>query len=133
MVASAATPEDEAVWALEDAYFAHLYAARHEQFRALLHPAFHGWPGAAPHPVDAEGSARFAAMLAPEPIACSIAIEREGLTRTGAVAVTHFAIRVTLAATGRVRRSRITHTWVREDDGWLLLGGMSDDDPETEA
>ncbi len=119
---------EEEVWALEEAYFSHLYAARYEEMRALVHDRFLGWPDSAPHPIDNEGSTRFMRALVPAPTPCTFVIEREGIRVQGGVALTHYLIHVNgsdIAGATKTQTSRITHTWVNEGAGWKLLGGMS--------
>lgn len=121
---------EEEIWALEEAYFANLYKADYEGVIALVHSQFLGWPGAAPQPVDREGSARFMRQLIPKPTPCTFKIERAGIRLTEDVALTQYTIRVNCGDTSGVTKtqsSRITHTWVKEDAGWKLLGGMSYD------
>ncbi len=124
--------EEEAIWALEEAYFTRLYQANYEAMLALVHERFLGWPQGVAHPLDKEASARFMRQLAPAPTACTIRIDREGLSRAGDVALTQYLLHVDNATTGAVsaaRATRITHTWVRENGAWRLLGGMSSEQP----
>jgi hypothetical protein len=118
----------EEIWALEEAYFAHLYAARHEEMRALVHDEFLGWPDSVPHPIDKEGSTRFMKQLVPTPSSCTFTIKRAGIRVQGDVALTQYLIHVNGSDAGGgtiTQSSRITHTWVNEGVGWKLLGGMS--------
>jgi ketosteroid isomerase-like protein len=121
---------EEGIWALEEAYFTNLYKADHEAVLALVHSQFLGWPDISPQPVDKEGSARFMKKLAPKPISCTFRIERGSIRVLGDVALTQYAVHVNYggaAPAAKTRSSRITHTWVKEGDGWKLLGGMSCD------
>jgi ketosteroid isomerase-like protein len=121
---------EKEIWALEESYFANLYKANYEGVLALVHGEFLGWPGAVPQPIDREESARFMKQLVPKPTSCSFKIERNGIRLLGETALTQYVIHVTCSDTAGVAKtqsSRITHTWVKEEAGWKLLGGMSFD------
>jgi hypothetical protein len=121
---------EEEIWALEEAYFANLYKANYKGVLAIVHSQFLGWPGAVPHPIDREESARFMKQLVPKPTSCTLKIERAGIRLLGEVALTQYNIHVNYndtAGVGKTQSSRITHTWVKEGASWKLLGGMSYD------
>ncbi|MBU4200270.1 MAG: nuclear transport factor 2 family protein [Verrucomicrobia bacterium] len=91
---------------------------------------FLGWPGAVPHPIDREESARFMKQLVPKHNSCTFKIERAGIRLLGEVALTQYIIHVNFSETAGVKKtqsSRITHTWVKDGACWKLLGGMSYD------
>lgn len=120
----------EEIWALEEAYFANLYKADYEAVLALVHSQFLGWPDTAPQPIDKDGSARFMKQLISRPTSYTFKIERGGIRVLEDVALTQYTINVTCSDTSTVAKtqiSRITHTWVKENDRWKLLGGMSYD------
>ena len=120
----------EEIWALEEAYFANLYKADYAAVLAIVHNKFLGWPGTVSQPIDKEGSNRFMRQLIPRPTSCTFKIERGGIQVLGDIALTQYTIYVNGGDTGAVAKtqpSRITHTWVKEGDGWKLLGGMSCD------
>jgi len=119
---------EEEIWALETAYFASLYRADYASVLALVDPRFLAWPGTSPQPIDRDESARFMRQLIPAPTTCSVRIERAGIRVLGAVALTQYVLHVDCAGGGAAPRpSRITHTWVKENAKWTLLGGMSHD------
>ena len=119
---------EETIWAEELAYFTNLYSANYEGVLALTHEQFLGWPGTSAHPVDAVGSANFMKKLITKPVKCTIKIEREGIRIIDNIALTQYIIRVNFEnAGGKVTKSRITHTWIKEGKKWKLLGGMSYD------
>ena len=119
---------EEEIWKLEEAYFTNLYRADYEGVLALVHPQFLGWPGKLPKPIGREESAQFMKKLIPRPTPCTIRIERAGLQRSGDAALTQYTLHVNCpeaSGTSRTQSSRITHTWVRQEGQWKLLGGMS--------
>ncbi len=123
---------DEEVWALESAYFSALYRADYDGVLALVDPRFLGWPGGTPHAMDRDESSRFMKELVPAPTRCTLRIERGGLRLAAAVALTQYVLHVECpadrpGAEALRKSSRITHTWIRQDGAWRLLGGMSAD------
>jgi ketosteroid isomerase-like protein len=120
------TVVEEEIWALEHAYFANLYRADYAGVLALVDPRFLAWPDTSPQPIDRDGSARFMRELIPAPTTCQVRIERAGIRAAGDIALTAYVLHIECAG-GRAspRPSRITHTWVRQDAKWMLLGGMS--------
>ncbi len=121
---------EEEIWKLEEAYFTNLYRANYEGILALVHPQFLGWPANLPKPIGKEESAEFMKRLIPQPTQCIIRIERAGLQQSGDTALTQYVLDVDCPmASGMVRTqsSRITHTWIRQEGQWKLLGGMSFD------
>lgn len=130
MKANPAEPDgvEEEIWALEEAYFTNLYAADYDAVLAITHRRFLAWPRAAAQPIDKEGSARFMRQLVSKPASCTVRIEREGIRVLGDVVLTQYTVNVNFSdtdAAAKTQSSRITHTWVRENDRWQLLGGMS--------
>lgn len=118
------------IWALEEAYFTRLYQADYDGVLGLVHEKFLGWPSSLAQPIGRSESARFMRQLIPQPTPCKVQVERAGMEVAGAVALTQYTLHVTCAGNdgaARTQTSRITHTWVRERDGWKLLGGMSYD------
>ena len=121
---------EEEIWALEEVYFANLYKADHEGVLALIDSQFLGWPDSEPHSIDKEGAARYMKQMFSKPASCALRIEREGIRILADMAFTEYTIHVTLNRGAGVkikRSSRITHTWVKRDSGWKVLGGMSRD------
>lgn len=122
-----ASPEEE-IWALEEAYWNANRAADHERIAAAWHEEFLGWPDAEPRPIERGEGERFIRRGYARPGAFDFEIERAGIRVLGGVAVVHYAVH--LAARdeeGRETRTtlRITHTLVREEGAWRILGGMS--------
>ena len=121
---------EETIWALEVAYFTNLYKADYDGVLAVVHKRFLGWPGGLPNPIDGEESARFMRQLVPGPTSCTLDFDRAGIRVQKDVALTQYVLHVHCNDSGgspKTQSSRITHTWVKEDSRWKLLGGMSYD------
>jgi ketosteroid isomerase-like protein len=123
-------PVEELIWNQEEEYFTSLYRADYDGVLDLVHDQFLGWPGGLPQPVGRKESAGFMKQLIPRPTSCTIWIERAGIRVLGTVALTQYTLHVSCSDTAgapKIPPSRITHTWVKEGEGWKLLGGMSFD------
>ena len=121
---------EEEIWKMEEAYFTNLYRANYGGILTLVHPQFLGWPANLPKPIGREESAEFMKKLVPQPTPCIIRIERAGLQQSGDTVLTQYVLYVdcpTASGIVRTQSSRITHTWIRQNGQWKLLGGMSVD------
>jgi hypothetical protein len=121
---------EEQIWALEEAYFTNLYRANYEGVLSLVHSQFLGWPGGVPQPMDRDESNLFMKKLIPKPTSCTVKIERAGMRLLGDAALTQYTLVVHCADNAgavKSQSSRITHTWVKKEARWKLLGGMSRD------
>ncbi len=119
---------EEKIWTLEETYFTSLYNADHAGLLALVHDQFLGWPDAVAKPLDRRGSEDFMKKAFSKPSSCTLKFEREGIRVLGNVALTQYIIHASCSdAAGAVKKqsSRITHTWIKEGQGWKILGGMS--------
>jgi ketosteroid isomerase-like protein len=112
------------IWALEQAYWEYNRGADYERIISTWHDQFLGWPEGEPRPVDKQTGARYVRKSYAEPGAYSFKIEPTGIRVLGNVAVNHYTVRLTFKD-GKRRSMRITHTWIRENAGWKVLGGMS--------
>jgi hypothetical protein len=113
------------IWALEQAYWEFNRDAKHEQIIATWHEKFLGWPEGEPRPINTEGGTLYIRDSYAEPATYTFEIERMGFSKLKNVAVNHYSVHLKWKD-GQKRSMRITHTWVREDAGWKVLGGMSD-------
>jgi Domain of unknown function (DUF4440) len=124
------------VWRLERAYWEYVRNFDLEHYRALWHSDFVGWPQTSAVPVrkanitdwfmehKAKGEQLEAPLLEP---AASQAFGDN-------LVVTHYWITAAWAAKGQTPkpgRARITHTWMRTNDVWQIIGGMSAPEAET--
>ena len=120
--------DEQALWDLEKAYFAHLTNREFEALEDFWHPDFIGWPSHSPEPVgrdNAQGSLEDLMATVKE-----LSVRLRPLTATihGDVAVVNYFIDLEqedLDGQTTEYALRITHTWVRSDGQWRILGGMS--------
>jgi ketosteroid isomerase-like protein len=126
----AQSPQEQAVWKLEHAYWDYVKSFDLERYRMLWHSDFVGWPQSSATPVRKadignwfmghkdKGEELVAFKLEP---AASQAFGEN-------LVVTHYWVTAAWARksqTVQPGKSRITHTWLRTNDGWQIIGGMS--------
>jgi hypothetical protein len=123
--------KDEAqVWQLEKAYWEYVKANDLEKYRALWHENFVGWPFVSPAPVRKDHITDWITSNTSKGIKLeSYSIEQLAIQVTGGVAINYYRINATWVnaqgAQVRTDAFRITHTWIRTNGTWQILGGMS--------
>ena len=126
---AAPTPNEEAVWKLENSYWKDVQANDLEAYRSLWHPNFVGWPSVNAAPVHkdhitdwiTDNTSRGRHLA-------SSKLEEAASQATENVVVTHYWITlkwVDKAGAGKESTTRICHTWIKTPDGWQIIGGMS--------
>src|SRR5215471_10609313 len=118
------------VWELEKAYWEYVKASDLEKYRALWHGNFVGWPFVSPAPVRKDHITDWITSNTSKGIKLqSYSIEQLAIQVTGDVAMNYYRIKATWAnktgAEAKTDRIRITHTWIRTDGAWQIIGGMS--------
>jgi ketosteroid isomerase-like protein len=123
--------KDEAqVWNLEKAYLEYVKANDLEKYRALWHEDFLGWPYVSSVPTGKDHITDWiTANTSKGAKLQSYSIKQLALRVTGDIAINHYRIKANWATseTTKVRTDalRITHTWIRTNGTWQILGGMS--------
>ncbi len=123
--------KDEAqIWNLEKAYWEYVKANDLEKYRALWHQNFVGWPLVSSAPVRKDHITDWITSNTSKGVKLqSYSIERLAIQVTGDVAINHYRIKANWAnnegAEVRTDALRITHTWIRTDGTWQIIGGMS--------
>ncbi len=113
------------IWALEQAYWEFNRDAKHEQIIGSWHDRFLGWPDGEPKPIDKQQGTRYVHKNYAKPASYTFQIEPTGIRVLADVAVNHYTVHRKWED-GSTQSMRITHTWVRTENGWKILGGMSD-------
>jgi ketosteroid isomerase-like protein len=119
--------EDE-IWSLEEDYISYFGKANHEAILSLYHSQFLGWPDSELHPAGKTTAEEFLMEKYPEPTQSVFKIKREGIRIVEGVVITHYLISLSWIddeGVEQTRESRLTHTWIKEDSHWRILGGMS--------
>ena len=122
---------DEAqVWNLEKAYWEYVKANDLEKYRTLWHKDFLGWPYVSSAPTRKDHITDWITANTSKGVKLqSYTIEQLAVRVTGDIAINHYRIKANWAtgAAAKVRTDamRITHTWIRTNGTWQILGGMS--------
>jgi ketosteroid isomerase-like protein len=80
------------------------------------------------HPADKKRAKKYLEEKYSEPNQVVSQISREGIRILENIVITHYLLNISWnddEGVEQKRESRITHTWVKEDSSWKILGGMS--------
>src|SRR6266550_1760003 len=118
VIAEGSDKEQAQIWNLEKAYWEYVKANDLEKYRALWHEDFLGWPFVSSVPVRKDHITDWITSNTSKGVRLqSYSIEQLAIHVTGDVAIDHYRIKATWAASdeSKVRTDvlRITHTWVR--------------------
>jgi ketosteroid isomerase-like protein len=119
---------EEEIWYLEENYISYFGEADHQAILSLYHSSFLGWPDSELHPAGRDRAAKYLEEKHPASKKVVYEIIREGIRIEGDVAITHYLVLVFWNDEHGVEqkgKSRITHTWIKDNDQWKILGGMS--------
>ena len=119
---------EEEIWSLEEEYISYFSKANHAAILSLYHSQFLGWPNSELHPANKERAAIFLEEKYPEPTQLVFKIKREGIRIVEGVVITHYLLNLSWTddeGVEQTRESRLTHTWIKENSHWRILGGMS--------
>ena len=120
--------DEQTIWSLEEAYFAHYAKGETEALELLWHADFVGWPSESREPVRKRAASQSVRDFLAKARIVSFTLRPMAIAIRGDVAITYYFLDLRLEDpnSGIVERSvRITHTWLREDGKWKVLGGMS--------
>ena len=135
--ASSSTPtlklstSEQAVWEQEENYWRLLKADNRQGYLNLWDDRFVGWPRFETTPIHKDKITHFMSDLK----VLDYKLEPLSVQEFGAdVVITLY--RANVRSTGRTqgnenesrRVSRLTHTWMRQKNGWRIIGGMSAED-----
>jgi len=117
------------VWQLEADYWRYVKAGDSESFESLWHEDFIGWPCGQAQPKRKASIGDWVRNIREKHIQVASTLTREGAEDFGNVVVVYYRItRVDTYPDGKVegkgRESKITHTWMKVGDSWLIIGGM---------
>jgi len=129
MLASAEDQSVSAVWSLEHDYWRFVKAGDVENYLTLWHKDFVGWPCHTDHPVGRSGVGGWVQEIRNKRITFTADLTREAAQVFGNIVVVHY--RSTMVSTypdgrveGRGQESKFTHTWMKVDSSWQIIGGM---------
>ena len=117
------------VWERESEYWRHVKAGDVDSYVSLWHDRFIGWPCGEEHPKRKESIGDWVREVRDKHIRVSSEMTREGAEDFGNLVVVHYRFtRVDTYPDGKVegkgKEKKITHTWMKVGDTWLIVGGM---------
>jgi Domain of unknown function (DUF4440) len=127
VVAQCQSPQEQAVWKQEHAYWEYVKNFDLEHYRALWHSDFVGWPQSSASPVRKANITDW--IVAHKGETLTYQLEPAASQAFGDnLVVTHYWVTAAWVAKGvkaKPGRSRLTHTWMRTNGVWQIIGGMS--------
>ena len=123
------TPNEQAVWKLENSYWEYVKTNDLEGYRSLWHPNFVGWPSVSAAPAHKDHITDWITDNTSKGRSLeSYKLEQAASQATDNVVVTHYWITmkwVDQTGAGKENTTRICHTWIKTPGGWQIIGGMS--------
>ncbi|HTC74334.1 MAG TPA: nuclear transport factor 2 family protein [Edaphobacter sp.] len=123
------SPDETAVWKLENSYWHDVKVLDLVSYRALWHAEFIGWPYVSPAPQRKDHITDWIDQYTEKGLRLrSYSLRAAASQATGDIVVTYYWLTATWEdknGHGDPETSRITHTWLRTPIGWQILGGMS--------
>lgn len=124
--------DEQAVWALEEAYWQYVQSNDIQGYRSLWDDRFVGWPGFSRTPVDKASIHKWIAQYHDDDAEYfDYELTPESIRAYGDVVAAHYLVRYAMRTVetsemiGQPAESRITHTWQRRGDTWQIVTGMS--------
>lgn len=123
---------ERAVWEMEEAYWRYVRAGDVESYRDLWHDEFVGWPCFSESPVGKQGVGTWVEAIRDNGWTLTYELRPEAVRLFGDVAVVHYAAEYVYdyrdgTTEGEDEWRKFTHTWMRVDDRWRIIGGMCAD------
>ena len=121
------SPIELELWNLEQIYMLNYKDKNLDILTNFWHKDFVGWPQSSAEPVDI-GTASKALTKPSEERIIAFKIRKQKILLHGEIAIVYYYIDVERESQEKeLSRStyRIIHTWIKENDKWQILGGMS--------
>ena len=120
---------EKAVWKLETTYWEDVKTLNLDHYKTLWHENVIGWPYVNSQPARIDHIADWITRYTDKGLQLQwFSINQAASQSTGDLVVTHFWVTarwVDKDGHGEPSTSRITHTWIKTDKGWQIIGGMS--------
>lgn len=125
------TPQEQTIWKLEHLYWEYVKELDIENYRALWHHSFVGWPHLIAEPVRKKNISDWITQAADQGLRLTSFVLRPAAAQAIDNLITvHYWITVRWAGKNVDEPPvRVTHTWLREENSWLIIAGMSCPEP----
>ena len=117
------------VWAMEESYWRYVKAADVEKYLTLWNKDFRGWPCADEHPATKVNISDWVRDIRDKKVRFTSALSKEGATSVGGVVVVYYRTSMNYDYPDGHKESvgkpvKITHTWMKVNGRWEIIGGM---------
>lgn len=125
------SPEQLEVWNLEELRVKYIKSRDVDNFRAMYHENFIGWPSQATSPVGhSDLGYRIIEAIEEGRDLPRVRIRREAVRIFENIAIVHYASSRSFGSDSDDDPSngkwiKVTHTWMRVGDTWKIIGGMA--------
>lgn len=114
------------VWKIEERYWTYWIESDIESLMTLLHKDFIGWPSSSKMPSDKKAARAFVENLLSQTKLIAFELKPAVIKIIGDVAVVHYFLDLKDSEGNKIGSTyRITHTWLKQDGNWQVIGGMS--------
>ena len=117
------------VWEMEEAYWRYVSSGNVEEYVALWHDDFVGWPCSSWTPTGKTDIGAWVERIRDNNWTLTYELQPEAIRLFGDVAIVHYAAEYvfdfgdgTTQGVGEWRK--FTHTWMQIGDDWQIIGGM---------
>lgn len=127
---SQTSESEQALWKLEHAYWDYVQDNDLPSYLGLWHKDFLGWPSVSASPVRKDHITDWITTQTSKGLTF-----KKGEFKPAAIQVLHDTMAVTYYwitykwsdknGAGATRTVRVTHTWLKDEKGWHIIGGMS--------
>jgi quercetin dioxygenase-like cupin family protein/ketosteroid isomerase-like protein len=132
-----AAMDKKALWDLEHAYWRYLQDNDLSAYAKLWHHNFVGWPSVSAAPVRKDHITDWiTAQTSKGLVFKTDEFKSAAIQLTGDVATVYYLIKfrwLDKDGKGEAHILRVTHAWLKTGNDWLIIGGMSMPEPETET
>ena len=123
------TPNEQAGWKLESAYWEDVKALDLERYKDLWHTDFVGWPSVNSQPARKDHITDWIALHTDKGAKMQwYSLQPAASQATENIVITHYwltSLWADKAGHGEPSTQRVTHTWIKTAEGWKIIGGMS--------
>ena len=117
------------VWTREAQYWQYVKAGDVENYLTLWNKDFRGWPCNDVHPATKSNIGDWVREIRDKKVRFTSALSREGATSVGGVVVVYYRTPMKYEYPDGHTESvgkpiKITHTWMKVDGTWQIIGGM---------
>lgn len=117
------------VWVREEAYWRFVKAGDVENYLTLWNKDFRGWPCANEHPATKTTIGDWVREIRDQKIRFHYDLVREGAAYVGGVVVVYYRTPMIYEYTdgrtdGAGKTRKFTHTWMKLNGTWQIIGGM---------